>query len=162
MIKKIFTISTAFILLSCMNNAQQESQNKNEELQKITSRKATDVSYKPLNNYFVKNTVTELKENRFDSEEKFNEVFGAAPVMGEQGKPTTIDFSKESVIAFVLPETDIETKVEPISLTKDTQGNLNLNYKITKGNKQSFTTRPNFAVVINKNETGKVSLNEVK
>ena len=69
-----------FILLSCMNNAQQESQNKNEELQKTTSTKATDVSYKPLNNYFVKNTVTELKENRFDSEEKFSEVFGVAPL----------------------------------------------------------------------------------
>lgn len=162
MIKKIFTITSAFILLSCMNNAQQESHQNHNETQKENSATAQNVSYTVLKNYFVKNTVGEWKETRIDTQEKFDEVFGAATVMGEQGKPTSIDFSKESVITIILPETDVETTIVPISISKDKSGNLTFNYKVKKGNKLSFTTRPNFALKINNKEKGKVTLNEVK
>lgn len=162
MIKKIFTISCAFILVSCMNNAQQESHQNTNEVQKPTSTASMNVPYTVLNNYFVKNTVGEWKETRIDTQEKFDEVFGAAAVMGEQGKPTSVDFSKESVITIILPETDVETTIVPMSIFKDESGNLIFNYKVKKGNKLSFTTRPNFALKINNKEKGKVTLNEVK
>jgi hypothetical protein len=103
-----------------------------------------------------------LDNPKIETAEKFNEIFGMATKMGKDGKPTEIDFSKQYVIAVILPETDLSTNVSPISLLKNTKNEITLNYKSVVGQKQSWTSRPNFAIIIDKKENGNVTLKEIK
>ena len=131
-----------------------------EETQNET--KKTNISFTLAKNYFVKNNVKKLDNPKIATAEKFNEIFGMATTMGKDSKPTEIDFSKQYVIAVILPETDLSTNINPISLLKNTENEITLNYKSVVGKKQSFTTLPNFAIIIDKKETGNVTLKEIK
>jgi hypothetical protein len=118
----------------------------------------SDIPYTVAKNYFVKNTVTQLDNPKIESAEKFEAVFGMATVMGPDGKPSPIDFSKQNVIALVLPETDLATTLAPVSLQNDARGNIVFTYKKTTGAKQSYSTRPSLAIVVNKSASGPVVL----
>lgn len=61
------------------------------------------IPYTVANRYFVKNTVENktMVLSDITSEEQFENYFGMATVMGEDGQPTPIDFSKQFVIAFI-------------------------------------------------------------
>jgi hypothetical protein len=85
-----------------------------------------------------------------------------ATTMGKDGKPTEIDFAKQYVIAVILPETDLMTTVEPVSLQKNETGEITLTYKSVVGQKQTFTTMPNFAIIVDKTETGNITLKKIK
>ncbi len=125
--------------------------------------KVEDVPYTLANHYFVKNTVTKVDHPKIDDEKTFNEFFGAAAVMGDGGTPTPIDFSKQYVVAIALDETDVATAIGNISVHKNTgSGQIEVNYKIKTGEKQSFTTRPIALLVIDKAQEGEVVLKEVK
>jgi hypothetical protein len=164
MIKKIAAIMTilGFLFSPCHIHAQKNKVEGKKSSSVELKTKMTDVAFTLVENYFVKNTVTELSNPKIETKSKFDEVFGMAPFMGDNGKPTLVDFSKKYVITVILPETDLETKIEPVSLQKDKKGNLTLTYKISIGQKQSYTTRPNFAIMVDKSEKGKVTLKEIK
>jgi hypothetical protein len=114
----------------------------------------TDVSYRRAENYFVKNTVKQLDNPKLETAEKFNAVFGLARTMSEGSKPTEIDFSKEFVIAVILPETEVETSIENVSVQKNEKGELLISYKVVSGQKQTFTTVPNLALILDKADYG--------
>ena len=76
------------------------------------------------------------------------------------GKPTEINFSKQYVIAIVGDETDIATEMSPVSLQRDDKNQVTLNYKVRKGNKQSFKIRPLLIVVADKSYEGAVNIKE--
>lgn len=98
--------------------------------------------------YFVKNNVKdEALLMRFVSQEKLDEYFGMAAVMGKDGKPTSINFDKQYAIAVILPETDHNTTISSYNL-KETEDRVLLSYKINKGRKQSHTIRPYLLLVI--------------
>jgi hypothetical protein len=122
----------------------------------------TNIAFTVAKNYFVNNAVTKLDNPKIETAEKFNKIFGMATTMGKDGKPTEIDFSKQYVIAVILPETDLSTNINPISLLKNTENEITLTYKSVVGQKQSFTTIPNFAIIIDKKENGNVTLKEIK
>lgn len=128
----------------------------------MESQNMTNIAFTIAKNYFVNNTVTKLDNPKIETAEKFNEIFGMATTMGAAGKPTKIDFSKQYVIAIILPETDFATNIYPISLLKNTKNEITLNYKYVIGEKQSFTTRPNFIIIVDKRENGMITLNEIK
>lgn len=121
----------------------------------------TDVPFAIAKNYFVKNTVNTLDNPKIETAEKFGEVFGMATTMGENGKPTNIDFSMQNVIAVVLPETDMDTQISPVALQKNEKGNMVLIYKSVVGQKQTFSIRPFFAIIVDKKETGPVTLKQI-
>ena len=124
--------------------------------------KPTAIKYEIAKNYFVKNTVTKIDNPKNDTAEAFNQIFGMATKMGINGKPTSIDFAKKYVIAVILPETNLETIVNPISLSKNEKAQIELKYKVTLGQKQSYTTVPNFAIVVDKYENGPLIVTEAK
>ena len=159
MTKKIvsLTLLTALFLTSC----NQEKKSENAEITQ-TESEVTDISYTVAKNYFVKNTVKELDNPKIETEEKFHEIFGMATTMGKDGMPTDIDFDNQYVIAIILPETDLMTDVFPVSLQKDENGEITLTYKTVIGEKQSYTTRPNFQIIVNKAENGIIKLKEEK
>ncbi len=166
MTKTILSIATGASLLfsSCGSNLKTDkSENKSTVTTETPSKaKATDIAFTVAKNYFVKNTVQSLDNPKIETAEKFQEVFGMATTMGKDGKPTAIDFNKQSVIALVLPLTDYDTSVEPVSLQKDESGKITLNYKKIVGQKQTYTIRPNLVIVFDKVEGGNVELKEQK
>ncbi|SEO18465.1 hypothetical protein SAMN05216436_1443 [bacterium A37T11] len=125
--------------------------------------KIEEVPYTLANHYFVKNNVAKVDHPKIADEKTFHEVFGAAAVMGDGGNPTPIDFNKQYAVAIVLDETDVATAIEDISVHKNTgSGQVEVNYKVKTGEKQSFTTRPTAILIINKAHEGEVLLKEIK
>jgi hypothetical protein len=164
--RKIIALATVIILLctACQNNSKNGNSKNQNPASVETQQKTeiTDIAFSVAKNYFVKNTVEKLDNPKIETAEKFNEIFGMATTMGNNGKPTEIDFSKQYVIAVLLPETDLMTTVQPVSLQKNETGKITLTYQSVVGKKQSFTTKPNFVIIVDKAETGNIILKEIK
>ncbi|MDR2145390.1 MAG: hypothetical protein LBE91_02885 [Tannerella sp.] len=158
----IFTLVSAIILFAACQSNPKSSDSNNQQHVSVENQQKTDIIFSIAKNYFVKNTVNILDNPKIETSEKFNDIFGMATTMGNEGKPTEIDFTKQYVIAVILPETDLQTTVEPVSLQKNEAGEIILTYKSMVGQKQSFTTRPNFAIIVDKTENGRITLNEIK
>lgn len=119
------------------------------------------IDYVQLHNYFIKNTVKKVK-TKITSQKEFDSYFGAATVMGTNGKPTSIDFTKQTVIAISKEATNYNTSIEITGVALGSMGDIIVSYKISKGTKQTYTSRPLALLVIDKNNTGKVILKEIK
>ncbi len=125
---------------------------------------ANAIPFVNANNYFVKNTFKDgdLKSPKITTQEEFDKVFGAATVMGDNGKPTQIDFANQYVVTYIHKETDLTTTLSVESFVKNEKGELVFNYKVTEGEKQSFTTKPVLIIVVDKKYEGNVVLNQLK
>ena len=121
-----------------------------------------NITFTVAKNYFVKNTIDKLVNPKIETAEKFNEIYGMATTMGKDGKPTEIDFKKQYVIAVILPETDLMTTIDPVSLQKDDNGKITLTYKKVVGQKQTYTIKPSFEIIVSKTENGTIELKEQK
>ena len=116
------------------------------------------LSFDVVKNYFFRNDASIPSSPKITTQEQFESLFGAAAFMGKDGQPTPVDFTRQFVIAVVLPETDIETRLEPVSLTRS--GNtLTFTYAKTEGEKVSYAMRPLLLIASDKAvETDKVVL----
>lgn len=161
-IKILIYATILTIFASCQLN-QSKIENKNTLAAETPNKnQMTDIAYTIAKNYFVKNTVKNLDNPKIEALEKFDESFGMATTIGKDGRPTEIDFTKEYVIAVILPETDLMTTLTPLGLQKDKEGRIKLTFKTIVGQKQSYTTRPNFLIIVNKTENGMIELEEEK
>ncbi len=124
--------------------------------------KLSDINFTVLKNYFVKNTGEKVENPKIETAEKFYEVFGRATTMGKNGKPTAINFSKQYIIAIIIPATEFATTIDTISLQRNNQNQIKLNYKLTIGQKQSFSIRPFIAIAVDKQENGIITVEEIK
>lgn len=151
---------TLFILIfiitgiSCHNQYPSIEANvgalKEMKVQEPSADSTSGIHFTLASNYFVKNTVKKIDHPKIEDAAKFESYFGMATVMGVNGKPTSIDFSKQYVIALVEPETDINTKITPMKLTKTNVEELTLFYKIEKGEKMTYTMRPMSILIVDK------------
>ena len=82
--------------------------------------------------------------------------------MGKDGKPTAIDFKKQSVIAIIGNTTNYNTSYEIIGVAMGAMGTVVVSYKTNKGAKMTYSIRPFTAVTIDKNLTGKIIFKEIK
>ena len=112
-----------------------------------TSKGTAKAPYTEARNYFFRNDATVPTSPLIDNRHDFDRLFGAAAFMGDNGRPTKIDFKKSFVIAVVLPETDVDTSIEIDDMTVD-KSTLTLKYAVKTGNKNSYTTRPMAVVVV--------------
>jgi hypothetical protein len=160
----VFVVAMAVTAVSCQHTKNIANVEKSNviliENQKDT--KMTDIAFTVAKNYFVRNDARKLSDPKIETAEVFKELFGMATTMGKDGKPTTIDFAKQYVIAVLFPETNRATTIEPVSLQKDTKGEILLTYKMVVGQEQSYTTIPNLIIVVNKSENGNVTLKAIK
>ena len=157
-------IISMLIVTSCNNNGKGEK-TENEQAADTSATgemKSTNVPFTVAKNYFVKNTVKAggLQNPKIETKENFDSIFGAATTMDKNGKPTEIDFSKYYAIAVIGDETDIATEMSPVTLQKNDKNEITLNYKVTKGSKQSFRIRPLLIVIADKIYNGPVSVKE--
>lgn len=110
---------------------------------------AENVPFETVKNYFFRNDAEVPASPAITTQEQFDSLFGAAAFMGKDGQPTEIDFGEQFVIAVVLPETDTETTLKPVSLTRS-GGTLTFTYSKAEGNKVSYTMRPLLLVAADK------------
>lgn len=112
--------------------------------------------------YFLKGGADTLPPQKITSQEVFNSYFGAATVMGEHGRPTAINFSRQYVIAVARPATNVKITLVPKSLVANKKGDVVLTYQEVQGKKRTFTTKPLLLVIVDKQYDGNVVLNKVR
>ena len=146
--KTVFTIlcMTTLMLASC--NTKNNPVATNEPAEAEVSQ-AANVEYVEAQNYFHRNDAPVPDSLKITTAEEFERHFGMAANMSENGKPTEIDFSKSFVIAKVLPETNLQTELRPVSLT-EVDGHLLLTYSLKQGEEQSYSTQPMFILIVPK------------
>ena len=110
------------------------------------------LQYKVAHGYFVKNDVhCSQVPACIESKEQFDDLFGMAAVMGEDGEPTAIDFSRQLVLPLVLHATDTITHFVIKEVRK--KGNkINVTCLVEKGDAQSFAAVPCELIVIKKKD----------
>lgn len=82
--------------------------------------------------------------------------------MGEHGRPTAINFSRQYVISVARPATNVEITLVPKSLVANKKGDVVLTYQEVQGKKRTFTTKPLLLVIVDKQYDGNVVLNKVR
>ncbi|WP_440121858.1 copper resistance protein NlpE [Tenacibaculum sp. Ill] len=138
------------------------SSNKSKDTKEETTKtnETVTVTYKVASRYFIKNNVTKLP-SKINSREEFEKYFGAATVMGEDGKPTPIDFEKEYVIAVTVEASNKLIELQPISLTK-TGEEINFDYSVTEGGETSYTSRTALVIIVSKKIEGNINVKPIK
>ena len=109
----------------------------------------SEVAFEVAKNYFFKNDQVIPEYPKITTEEEFNKLFGMATIMGENGKPTAIDFTKQFVVAIVLPITDFATEINPVKV-EEKGDSLLCTYEIKIGEKQSFSIQPVSIIILDK------------
>ena len=138
--KILFAFTMLLAMAACTDNSVSAVENNGE---------SSEVAFEVAKNYFFKNNQVIPETPKITTEEEFNKLFGMATTMGEEGKPTTIDFTKQFVLAIVLPQTDMATEISPVKLEE--QGDsLLYTYEIKTGEKLSFTIQPVSIIIIDK------------
>ncbi len=156
----ISAVALLLLLVSCKKEEKIIDSSGEQTKNEINYKKIETLPYKLIKNYYLKTSRTNLNKPKIESQEEFNNIFGYASNSSNDGASTKIDFSKQYVIAVTKNETNLETILKPLNLQK--KGNeLILTYRYLTGEKQSFSTKPNFAIIVNKSITGKIVLKEV-
>ena len=121
-----------------------------------------NIPFREAKNYFVKNNVDAAIDNpKFETQQEFDQVFGMATTMGENGKPTPIDFSKEFVVAQIEDSSTQSVSLKPISIRKNSNI-LEIKYSKVIGQNQSYTTQTSMILIIDRKYEGNVNFVEVK
>ena len=110
---------------------------------------SNEVAFEVAKNYFFKNNQQIPESPKITTEEDFNKLFGMATVMGEDGKPTPIDVTKQFVLAIVLPVTDMATEINPVKVEAKSDS-LFYTYEVKTGEKQTFTIQPVSIIILDK------------
>jgi hypothetical protein len=161
-------VLSAFSLLACLafascNTASMQTLKADESPAGVALPKAplegNTVPYVVAKNYFVKNTYQpgQLVNPKITSEEEFSRFFGLATTMGENGRPTPIDFTKQYAIAVIGAQTDKSTTLTVSSLQK-VGAQVVLRYEEQVGASQSYTTQPFLLLIVSNEFAGEVTV----
>lgn len=120
----------------------------------IVVRDTDETEYIPYhfgNRYFVNNTVEKgtFSHPKITTREEFDNLFGMAAVMGENGLPTPIDFSRQYVIALINESTEDPVEYTIKSLKKN-DGTITLEYTKKGGETAGDGYRYCFILIVDK------------
>ena len=141
--KKILFAFAAVIALAACGNKQAATSILDGNVE------SSEVVFEVAKNYYFKNNQVIPEYPKIVSKEEFNKLFGMATTMGKDGKPTAIDFTKQFVVAIVLPVTDFATVINPIKV-EEKGDSLLYTYEIKTGEKQSFSIQPVSIIILDK------------
>lgn len=110
------------------------------------------VSYSEARNYFFRNDAKQPTELLIIcSQAELEQYFGEAAFMGKGGEPTKIDFSKQFVVAKVLPVTNYSTNISLRRIERSSDNHLTLVWHIAVNDTpQSYSMQPMKLVVLDK------------
>jgi len=142
------------------NTANKEQSSSRES--KTSEPAEQDIPYTIANRYFVNNTYKDgdLKNPKITTMEKFDELFGMATIMGPNGKPTPIDFSRQYVLTVIGELSDRGALISPVSL-KQRADTIFFSYKTTEGEKSMAVIRPMLLIIVDNKYQGDVKLVKV-
>ena len=152
--KKILFVFAALLIVVACDNKQVVAPAEGDGA-------SNKMAFEVAKNYFFKNNQEIPASPKITSEEEFTKLFGMATTMGEDGKPTPIDFTKQFVLAIVLPITNLSTEITPDRLEE--QGDtLFYFYNAKTGEAQSYSTQPISLIILDKKYADKqiVMVNE--
>lgn len=107
------------------------------------------VAFEVARNYFFKNNQPIPANAKISTQEQFSQLFGMATTMGPEGKPTPIDFTKQFVLAVVLPPSDIAMDIQPVQV-KAQGDTLFYTYDVSLGERQSFQSQPLSIIILDR------------
>ena len=140
-------ISIALFATSC-NQSKTGNSITDIQQDKAVSNQKMDVPYLIGERYFIKNTVEgQTQTLQITSKNDFDKYFGSATVMGNEGKPTPIDFSKQYVIAVIGEKSEYKVAILPLSL-KSEDDTITLQYKVETEEKQTYTSRALLILIV--------------
>ncbi len=140
-------LAVAFFFVGCKSNKQTANPVPKEE------NNADEINYIVAKNYFVNNDVLDKQEQKdfiISNQKDFEKYFSPAAFMGKDGEPTQIDFDKQFCLCVILPESDILSRLSPLSITKTQDKSLKFDYSLILGKRVSYFTRNCLIVVIDK------------
>lgn len=110
------------------------------------------ISYSEARNYFFRNDAKQPTELLIiHSQAELEQYFGEAAFMGKGGEPTKIDFSKQFVVAKVLPVTNHSTNISLRCIERSGDNHLTLVWHIAVNDTpQSYSMQPMKLVVLDK------------
>lgn len=138
--KIIFAFAMLLAMVACS-----EKQTANVE----NNVESGEVAFEIAKNYFFKKDCTLPANPKITTEDNFSKLFGMATTMGKDGKPTPIDFSKQFVLAIVLPVTDFSTEINPVKV-EEKGDSLLYSYEVKTGEKQSYSIQPVSIIILDK------------
>ena len=100
-------------LCSCLPAALSACGNKQAVAPAGGDEASNEVAFEVAKNYFFKNDQEIPSSPKITTAEEFGKLFGMATTMGNDGKPTEIDFTRQFVLAIVLPVTNLATEITP-------------------------------------------------
>lgn len=145
----------AVFVCSCGNTQKKTSGNADNQTV-AASDAQTDVTFAPLENYFLKNTVSlpnnvnVLTANNADA---FNNLLGVAKTM--TNKVVEPDFAKNSVVVVAYQSTNVATTITVDRIALDKNG-VNVYVKTQKGETQSYSSTPVAILTLPKQTEGTV------
>ncbi len=147
--KFLFTVAfvAVFATTACSNDQSVNPLVEDENTSATTEGK--EVPFEVARNYFFRNDRSAPSDPKILTEEDFNNLFGMATTMGEAGKPTEIDFSRQFVVAVVMPVTDVATEITPEKMV-ERDGVLHYRYTVALGEKLTYTIRPLSIVIVDR------------
>ena len=101
--KLLFAFAAMIVWTACGNKQAAVPTEGNEASDKV--------AFEVAKNYFFKNDQEIPASPKITTAEEFGKLFGMATTIGEDGKPTEIDFTKQFVLAIVLPVTNLATEI---------------------------------------------------
>lgn len=113
------------------------------------SNKPRVVDFKETDNYFYAGKVQHPTLLKITTQADFDKHFGIVAFMGDGGKATEIDFSKQFVVAKVLPETDTLDDLKPVALTQES-GKLHLTSTVKHVERRDYTIQPCFILIVDR------------
>lgn len=126
---------------------------------KIIENEDSEVPYTIAENYCLKNTFNskQLSSPKITSQIEFEKIFEKSTTMDENIKPTSIDFSKQYVIAIVSKATRNNSVIYANNLI--VKGNeITLLYRIEDGEKQSNKMQSTLILIVDKKYQGNIRL----
>ena len=159
-LKTLIALTCAVIFAACAGNPTTENK------QAVSSTEATalqTIPFTPAKNYFVNNNVSNNGLCVVNSSNDLSALLGMATVMGPNGKPTPFNPETQTLLAYILPETDTATNIEPLRVEIVDSNTLQLCCRITRGDSaMSYRIRPFSAVIIEKQKQQNVRFLQVE
>lgn len=140
--KVLFAFATLIAMVACNQKQAAATVTDNEN-------DSSGITFEVAKNYFFKNGQDIPANPKITTAEEFDKLFGMAAVMGKDGQPTEIDFTKKFVLAIVLPVTDIATEITPVKV-EEKGDTLFYTYDVKTGEKQSFSIQPMSIIILDK------------
>ena len=135
--KVLFVFAMLLTMAACNNKTATGVDNKESE----------EVPFTVAKNYFYNHLG--IPSSKITTEEDFRKCFHMATTMGEEGKPTAIDFSKQFVVNVILLDSKWPMEINPLKV--EAKGDtLFYSYDIKVGRKQSYWSQSSSIIIIDK------------